>query len=265
MFPPNNCIPLKVLSDRGTIFLSRLTGNLCTILGIGTIYTSPCRPQSNGIVERFHGTLKPVLAKAVNEGIDWADFLPMALFAIRQVPNRNLGYSPHVLVYGRELVGPLDLLYHGWSEKMLESLDVESWLMSLNDQLGIIHYAASSMEASAGDKRVITYNKGKCDRSLNIGDKVLMRIPGLHGSRQASWEGPYDVTEKVSRVTFKVCKGEGHPSRLAPINNLKTYIDRCLNVCAATLVAEEVGIDTTLLDPSPLLSADKCFVMIINN
>ncbi len=102
------------------------------------------------------------------------------------------------------------------------------------------------------------YNKGKCDRSLNIGDKVLMRIPGLHGSLQASWEGPYDVTEKDSRVTFKVCEGEGHPSCLAHINNLNTYIDRPLNVCAATLVAEEVGIDTTLLDPSPLFSADKC-------
>ncbi len=38
------------------------------------------------------------------------DFLPMALFAIRQVPNRDLGFSPHMLVYGREVVGPLDLL-----------------------------------------------------------------------------------------------------------------------------------------------------------
>ncbi len=114
------------------------------------------------------------------------DFLPMALFAIRQVPNRDLGFSPHMLVYGREVVGPLDLLYHGWSEKYLESLDVEEWLLKLNDQLGIIHDMASSQEASASDKRAIIYNRGKSDRSLNVGEKVLMRIPGLHNSLQAS-------------------------------------------------------------------------------
>ncbi len=182
----------------------------------------------------------------------------MALFAIRQVPNRDLGYSPHVLVYGREVVGPLDLLYNGWSEKPFEGMDVESWLLNLNDQLGMIHDIASARESTESDKRVVCYNKGKSDRVLNVNDSVLMRIPGLHGSLQASWAGPYKVIEKVSRVTFKVSKGDGHPTRLAHINNLKTYVERPINVCAVTLVAEDTGIDPHLLDPSPLLSADKC-------
>ncbi len=251
-------IPLKVLSDRGTVFLSKLMDNLSTLLGVHTIQSSPYRPQSNGVVERLHGTLKPMLAKAIDSGIDWVDFLPMALFAIRQVPNRDLGFSPHMLVYGREVIGPLDLLYHGWSEKSLQCMDVESWLLKLNDQLGVIHDMATSKEATANESRAISYNKGKTDRTLNVGDKVLVRIPGLHSSLQASWEGPYCVTDKVSRVTFKVSKGDGHPTRLAHINNLKTYVDRPLNVCAATLVAEEVGIDTNLLESSPLLSSDKC-------
>ncbi len=150
------------------------------------------------------------------------------------------------------------ILYHGWSEKYLESLDVEEWLLKLNDQLGIIHDMASSQEASASDKRAIIYNRGKSDRSLNVGEKVLMRIPGLHNSLQASWEGPYNINDKVSRVTFKVSKGDGHPTRLAHINNLKTYVDRSLNVCAATLVAEDVDIDNSLLETSPLLIQDKC-------
>ncbi len=99
-------IPLKVLSDRGTIFLSKLMSGLCETLGIDQIASSPYRPQSNGVVERLHGTFKPMLAKAVESGIDWADFLPLALFAIRQIPNRDLGVSPHCLVYGKEVVGP---------------------------------------------------------------------------------------------------------------------------------------------------------------
>ncbi len=80
-------IPLKVLSDSGSVFLSKLMNGLYERLGIDLIATSPYRPQSNGIVERFHGMLKPMLAKARDSDVDWADFLPLALFAIRQVPN----------------------------------------------------------------------------------------------------------------------------------------------------------------------------------
>ncbi len=60
--------------------------------------------------------------------------LPLALFAIRQVPNRDLGVSPHCLVYGREVMGPLDILYDGWSNRSFEPMDVDSWLVSLNDK-----------------------------------------------------------------------------------------------------------------------------------
>ncbi len=107
-------IPLKVLSDRGMIFLGKLMSGLYETLGIDAIATSPYRPQSNGVVERLHGTLKPILLKAMDAGIDWSVFLPLALFAIRQVPNRDVGFSPHCLVHGKNVVGPLDVLYKGW-------------------------------------------------------------------------------------------------------------------------------------------------------
>ncbi len=251
-------IPLKILSDRGTVFLSKLMSALCSMLGIDAIQTSPYRPQSNGVVERLHGTLKPMLDKAVDAGFDWVEFLPLALFALRQIPNRDLGYSPHMIVFGREAVGPLDMLYSGWMEKHLGNVDVEEWLIRLNDQLAMIHDFASATEANAIDSRVCTYNKGKCDRVLNVGDKVLMRIPGRHSALQASWEGPYSITDRVSKVTFKVSKGKNHPTRLAHINNLKSYLDRPLSVKAVTLVAEDVGIDSALLESTPLLCSDKC-------
>ncbi len=67
-------IPLKVLSDRGTVFLGRVMSCVCEMLGIDRVVTSPYRPQSNCVVERMHGTLKPMLAKACEEGIDWSEF-----------------------------------------------------------------------------------------------------------------------------------------------------------------------------------------------
>ncbi len=104
-------------------------------------------------------------------------------------------------MYGKDVVGPLDVLYSGWVDCKFEYMDMEQWLLSLNDRLALIHDVAVAEEAKSVENRVIAFNKGKSDRSLEMGSKVLMRIPGLQASLQAAWEGPYTVTEKVSRVT----------------------------------------------------------------
>ncbi len=116
---------MHVLSDRGKVFLSKTVRQLYEQFGIDSVSTSPYRPQSNGIVKRFHGTLKPMLAKAVEGGMGWVQYLPMALSAIRMVPNRDTGISPYELAYGRKYHGPLDVLYAGWIEECYATTDVE--------------------------------------------------------------------------------------------------------------------------------------------
>ncbi len=234
-------IPLKVLSDRGLIFLSKLMNGMYEMLGIDAVSTSPYRPQSNGVVERMHGTLKPMLTKAADSGIMWVEFLPLALFALRQVPSTVTGFSPHKLVFGREVTGPLDILYSGWVNCTFEGVDTEDWLMSLNDKLATIHDIAVAQEAKSVEARVIAFNKGKVDRELDVGAKVLMRIPGLHGSLQASWEGPYVVTSRVSKVTYKVSKGEGHSEKIVHVNNLKVFKERTMYVNAVTIPVARGG------------------------
>ncbi len=150
-------------------------------------------------------------------------------------------FSPRQLVFGRDVVGPLDVLYKGWVSRKFDSMDVEEWLFSLNDKLSLIHDVAVAEEAKSVDKRVVSFNKVKSDRCLEVGSQVLMRIPGIHAALQAAWEGPYTVVDKVSRVTYRVSKGDGHPVKLAHINNLKVYQDCVLSVNAVTLVAEEQG------------------------
>ncbi len=63
-------IPHKVLSDCGLVFISAIRKRLYEILGVEAVTTTSYRPQGNGCVERLHGTLKPMLAKAVAEGVD---------------------------------------------------------------------------------------------------------------------------------------------------------------------------------------------------
>ncbi len=147
--------PLKILSDRGTVFLSRVVRRVYEILGIDSVQTSPYRPQGNGIVERFHGTLKPMLAKAVAEGVDWVVFLSMALFAIRQVVNWDIEFSPHELVFGKHMRGPLDILYAGWVEDCYKDMDVSIWVEKLQERLKVLHEVAVVNASKSSEKRLL--------------------------------------------------------------------------------------------------------------
>ena len=51
-----------------------------------------------------------MLTKATLENQPWTEQLPMALFAARTFPNRDSGFSPYELVFGRNTITPLDLL-----------------------------------------------------------------------------------------------------------------------------------------------------------
>ena len=63
--------------------------------GITKIKTSVYHPKTNGLIERFNGTLKGVLKKFVQERDQtWDKYLPYLLFAYRQVPSESTGYSP---------------------------------------------------------------------------------------------------------------------------------------------------------------------------
>ncbi len=116
-------------------------------------------------------------------------------------------------------LAPLDLVYSGWVDDIYNDMDVCDWVVALQDKLMLLHDMACVNESDAVSKRTETFNRHKSDREFSVGDQVLMRIPGLHVALSASWEGPYTVCEKVSRVTYRVKKDNSEHIRLAHINN----------------------------------------------
>lgn len=64
-------IPSWITSDQGKPFIVEGTKQLFVLLGVEQHLVAPYRPEGNGTVERFHGTLKLVPTNARLEGIDW--------------------------------------------------------------------------------------------------------------------------------------------------------------------------------------------------
>ena len=76
-------IPLQILSDQGTQFLSSLVKDLCKLLGIQRLKTTAYHPQTNGTVERMHSTLEGMLPRLKPKGWDGRSKsrLPSSLFS----------------------------------------------------------------------------------------------------------------------------------------------------------------------------------------
>ncbi|XP_068208508.1 uncharacterized protein [Palaemon carinicauda] len=103
-------LPRVIQTDCGTNFTSKLFRGKCAELAIQHITSVPYHPESQGVVERFHQTLKSILKKhCYEQGSEWDKALPFALFAIRNHPNSSTGVAPFELVFGHKIRGPLEI------------------------------------------------------------------------------------------------------------------------------------------------------------
>ncbi len=104
--------PYVIHTDQGADFESELFKEMCKLLNITKTRTSPYRPQSDGMPERFNRTLLSLLSMFVSQcGSDWEDHLPYAMAAYRSSVHSTTGYSPNFMVFARELPLPLDVTF----------------------------------------------------------------------------------------------------------------------------------------------------------
>ena len=99
-------------SDQGRQFESNLFREMCKLLGIEKTRTTPYHPQSDGMVERFNRTLATMLTAYVSTNQrDWDDQLPYVMMAYRSAEHETTSMSPNMLMFGREVSTPLDLMF----------------------------------------------------------------------------------------------------------------------------------------------------------
>jgi hypothetical protein len=104
-------VPLHITSDRGRQFTSNLWTHLATMLGTKLHHTTAYHPQSNGLVERLHRTLKTALkARLALAGQGWLNQLPWVLLSLRTTPKEDLKFSPAALTMRHSPLLPGTLL-----------------------------------------------------------------------------------------------------------------------------------------------------------
>ena len=97
-------IPREMLIEHESRVTTEVMNEVSRLLSLQQLTTIPYRPYSKGPVERYHAMLKRVLLTMCAERPNyWDKYLPALLFAVREIPQESLGFSPFELLYGRNV------------------------------------------------------------------------------------------------------------------------------------------------------------------
>ena len=221
-------IPKEILSDQGSNFTSALMKQLCKLLHIKKLTSTPYHPEANGLVEKFNGTLKKMLSCFVeNEKDEWDMYLPYLLFSYREVPQDSTGFSPFELLYGRHVRGPLTIIREEWEEPKTDGLSesVVSYLLKTREMLMKMSDLAQQSEVKCKKKQKRYYDKKSVVRKLLPGQKVSVLLPTESSKLLAEWKGPFLVTKVVSPVDYEI-QINRKVKKVFHINMLKRWVDR---------------------------------------
>ena len=179
--------PKKLLSDQGKCFLANIIQEICKYFEIKKINTTAYHPQTNGLTEKFNGTLCKMLSSYCNERqTDWDEYLDICLFAYRTSKQETTKETPFRLLYGRDANLPIDMAKWSTSDMFLQNIE-QAWEL------------AKSFIKSAG-RKVEAERKPRKPPNYKTGDKVRVESPatpvGLKKKlRNNLWSDPVVILE----------------------------------------------------------------------
>ena len=162
--------PLTISSDQGTQFESALFTALSNLIKAQRTRTTPYYPQANGMVERFHRTLKAALM--CNPHIPWPDGLPTVLLGLRTafkddeffVTSSNPASAPGFVSKLRQLM--------------------------------------ASMKAVPAARH--THQKPFFHRDLRSCSHVFKRVDTIRRSLDPPYSGPHEVVRRIDDRTYVI-------------------------------------------------------------
>ncbi len=222
-------LPKHIQSDQGSNFMSRVFRKVTKELNIKHCVSSAYHPQSQGVLERFHQTLKSMVRTyCLQHKKDWDEEIPLLLFAVRNTVQESLGFSPAELVFGHSLRGPLKVLQEqllSVSQSDTPPKNVLDHVSSFRERLHSVWQLAQHSLANSQTRMKGRYDKKSVQRSFKVGDQVLVLLPLPGSVLQAKFTGPYVIEEKLSDTDYVVRTPERRrKTRICHINMLKLYV-----------------------------------------
>jgi cleavage and polyadenylation specificity factor subunit 1 len=182
-------VPLHLVTDRGRQFESELFHHLSQLVGFHRLRTCSYHPQSNGMIERCHRTVKAAMKARKDE---WLSALPIILLGVRCIPNKS-SFSPFTAVTGTTLLAP----HSCFSTNPTTSAEHSKFIHELATSMRSIDFRSLSRGIHNGNVNSYIPN------ALKSCSHVWVRIDRVRRPLEAPYQGPFPLvrlTEKLAII-----------------------------------------------------------------
>ena len=200
--------PMEIHTDQGRNFEGILFKEMCNLLGINKTRTTSFRPSANGQVERLNYSIAQIIRCFVGEKPEvWDEYVGLAASAIRATVNRSTGFTPNMLMLGREVRCPIDLMLK-LGEGGEPGRGENKFIKEVQETWRTAHILAREELCMAQRRQKDYYDLRKRVVRFKVGDVVLRKNNAgvVGGSKKLNpvWKGEWVNVEVKSPVLFKV-------------------------------------------------------------
>ena len=220
--------PRRILTDQGPEFESEMIAELCRIMRVVKVRTTPYHPQCNGMLERMHRVLNAMLAKIIDgDQRNWPDHLPSVMAAYRASVHEATGYTPNMLVLGMETRLPIDLVYGLPPDRNQEKVSYDEFVDERAERVNADFRTVRENLGRLAQLRMDKYDIKRDIPPLVVGQKVWYfcprRKPNLSPKWQNFYTGPFTVVRVIDPHVIVISRSRRsrpfavHRDKLKPV------------------------------------------------
>jgi len=243
----------RMLSDQGVNFEANVIKHLCKLLGTDKLHSSTYHAPGNGITERVNKSIKPALAKCVNDSHDdWDIYLPMAISAYNNSQHASIQMTPYEALFGRPSVLVSDVIMNNQLPANTRIKDISDFTFGLRRAANRINQMILDNTTAARQRQKDNYDKFLHNKEIfMVGDKVkinnVRKLVGLSKAFSAKFLGPYTITKCINDLVY-VIQAPGVPDEVVHYNRLFRFYSRDVDVAPPVLVSKQNSSPSTFSD-----------------